>query len=162
MIALLGCSQQLITSAMAGPREDAAAAMKRCDTLADNKAWLDCHDAATAQMRAAIQATPAARPLMPQQFGQEDLRSARPNPASRGQIKRLTARVVNFSFSPTGYFTVALDNGQVWRQVDGDTNYARFRTPASRNLVNIERGFLRSYNLHIQGASEGYKVHRVK
>ena len=165
MIALLGCSQQLIASAMAGPREDAAAAMKRCDTLADNKAWLDCHDAATAQMRAAIQATPgapAAQPQMPQQFGQEDLRSARPNPASRGQIKRLTARVVNFSISPTGYFTVALDNGQVWRQVDGDTNYARFRTPASRNLVNIERGFLRSYNLHIQGASEGYKVHRVR
>jgi hypothetical protein len=165
VIALLSCSQQLVTGAMAGPREDAAAAMKRCDALADNKAWLDCHDAATTQMRTAIQATPGApvaRPQMPQQFGQEDLRSPRPNPASRGQIKRLTARVANFSFSPTGYFTVALDNGQVWRQVDGDTNYARFRMPASRNLVNIEHGFLRSYNLHIQGASEGYKVHRVQ
>ena len=137
--------------------------MKRCDSLADNKAWLDCHDAATAQMRAAIQATPgsATRPA-PQQFGQEDLRSARTNPAFRGQVKRLTARVMNFSISPTGYFTVELDNGQVWRQVDGDTNYARFRTPANRNLVNIEHGFLRSYNLHIQGGSEGYKVRRLK
>jgi hypothetical protein len=160
---LLSFSQHLVTGAMAGPREDAAAAMRRCDTLADNKAWLDCHDAATAQMRAAIQATPGPAARLPQQqFGQEDLRSARASPASRGPVKRLTARVMNFSISPTGYFTVELDNGQVWRQVDGDTNYARFRTPASRNLVNIEHGFLRSYNLHIQGGSQSYKVHRVR
>ena len=186
IIALLIVLQCSATDAIAGPREDAAAAMTRCDTLVDNKAWLDCHDAATAQMRAAIQSVPSgsvARPQAhrnrsndgffgglfghseagpPQQFGQEDLRPARANQASRGQAKSLSARVVSISFSPTGYFTVELENGQTWRQVDGDTNYARFRSPVSRNIVNIEHGFLRSYNLHIQGKSEGYKVRLIK
>ena len=182
MIALLNCTQPFVICAVAGPREDAAAAMTRCDRLVDNKAWLDCLDAASAQMRAAIRAlgAAAAQPQFPanrssggegrilghpeaappQQFGQEDLRSAHQN--ARGGAKRLTARVTNFSFSPTGYFTVELDNGQVWRQVNGDTDYARFRTPARLNLVNIERGFLGSYNLHIQGRSDGYKVRRVQ
>src|SRR3954464_3137449 len=46
----------------AGPREDAAAAMARCDSLKDNAAWLDCHERATTQMRAALSAAPRALP----------------------------------------------------------------------------------------------------
>lgn len=173
MILLLGCSTYFIADAIAGPREDAVSAMKRCDSLADNKAWLDCHDAASAQLRAAIQAPlgGGARPsgnrsvsgaALPQQLGQEYLPPARINPTARGRADRLTAKVSTFTFSSTGYFTVELDNGQVWRQVDGDTNYARFRTPVSRNLVNIEHGFLGSYNLHIRGKGQGYKVRRIR
>ena len=44
----------------------------------------------------------------------------------------------------------------------GDTDYARFRTPARRNLITIEHGSLGSYNLHIQGVSHGYKVNRIR
>jgi hypothetical protein len=46
--------------------------------------------------------------------------------------------------------------------VDGDTAYARFREPANRNVITIEHGFLGSYNLHIQGLSQGYKVERIR
>ena len=151
-------------AAWAGPREEAAAAMARCDAIADNAAWLDCHEKATAQMRAALAANPS-RPVPPAQaaasrFGADDL-PARPR-ANAPAPKKLTARVESISFSKNGYFTLQLDNGQWWRQIDGDTNYARFRTPANRNRITIEHGFLGSYNLHIQGLSQGYKVNRIR
>ena len=72
------------------------------------------------------------------------------------------ARAEDISFSKSGYFTIGLDNGQWWRQIDGDTNYARFRMPANRNIVTIERGFFGSYNLHIRGLNQGYKVDRIR
>ena len=154
-------------AAWAGPREDAAAAMTRCDAIRDNAAWLNCHERATAQMRAALAASPS-RPLPPAgtpdgatgRFGAENL-PQRPR-ANAPAPKRLTARVESVSFSKSGYFTLQLDNGQWWRQIDGDTNYARFRTPANRNLITIEHGSLGSYNLHIQGLSQGYKVNRIR
>jgi hypothetical protein len=154
---------------LAGPREDAAAAMARCDLIKENAAWLDCHERATAQMRAALSATPRALPPAPvrpadaaaaaQRFGAENLPT--PRAAARAP-KRLVARVREVSFSKNGYFTIGLDNGQWWRQLDGDTSYARFREPADRNIVTIEHGLFGSYNLHIRGLSQGYKVNRVR
>lgn len=150
--------------AWAGPREDAAAAMTRCDAIRDNAAWLDCHEKATAQMRAALAGSssrpPPAQAGAAARFGADDL-PARPR-AKAPAPRKLTARVTSVSFSKSGYFTLELDNGQWWRQLDGDTSYARFRTPANRNLVTIEHGFLGSYNLHIQGLSQGYKVNRIR
>src|SRR5438067_11852127 len=161
-------------AAWAGPRADAAAAMLRCDRLKDNAAWLECHERATTQMRAVLSAAPRASPPAPSaggarssnsagaapSFGEESL-SRRPR-GSASAPRRLVARVQEVSFSKSGYFTIALDNGQWWRQVDGDTAYARFREPANRNVITIERGFLGSYNLHIQGLSQGYKVERIR
>jgi hypothetical protein len=158
--------------AWAGPREDAAAAMARCDSLKDNAAWLDCHERATTQMRAALSAPSRALPPAPapgglrsgsgasaaSSFGEESL----PRRPRASAPKRVVARVQDVSFSKNGYFTVGLDNGQWWRQVDGDTAYARFREPANRNVITIERGFIGSYNLHIQGLSQGYKVDRIR
>lgn len=154
-------------AALAGPREDAAAAMARCDLIKENAAWLDCHERATAQMRAALSTVPRApTPIRPadagsaaQRFGAEDL--PRPRAAARAP-RRLVARVQEISFSKSGYFTIGLDNGQWWRQLDGDTSYARFREPAQRNIVTIEHGLFGSYNLHIQGLSQGYKVNRIR
>ena len=94
-------------------------------------------------------------------FGDEKLLAARPRANARA-LKKLVARAEDVSFSKSGYFTIELDNGQWWRQIDGDTNYARFRVPANRNIVTIERGFLGSYNLHIQGLNQGYKVNRIR
>jgi hypothetical protein len=154
---------------LAGPREDAAAAMARCDLIKENAAWLDCHERATAQMRAALSGTPRVLPPVPvrpadaagaaQRFGAENLPRSR---AATRAPRRLVARVQEISFSKSGYFTIGLDNGQWWRQLDGDTSYARFREPADRNIVAIEHGLFGSYNLHIQGLSQGYKVNRVR
>ena len=146
--------------------------MVRCDAIRDNAAWLECHERATAQMRAALTgSTSRPAPATPSQgraaergvarFGDENLPAARPRASARTPGK-LVARAEDISFSKSGYFTIELNNGQWWRQIDGDTNYARFRMPANRNIVTIERGFLGSYNLHIQGLNQGYKVNRIR
>lgn len=168
---LLAAVCLLQSRAWAGPREDAAAAMARCDALRDNAAWLDCHERATAQMRAALTGSMSRpTPVAPApgrvvdadvaRFGADDLPS---HPRVGGRAPRkLVAHLENVTFSKSGYFTIELDNGQWWRQIDGDTDYARFRTPARRNLITIEHGSLGSYNLHIQGVSRGYKVNRIR
>jgi hypothetical protein len=146
--------------------------MARCDALRDNAAWLECNEKATAQMRAALTgSTSRPGPAIPSQgraaergvarFGDDNLAAARPRASARTP-RKLVARAQDVSFSKSGYFTIELDNGQWWRQIDGDTNYARFRTPANRNIVTIEHGFLGSYNLHIQGLSQVYKVDRIR
>jgi hypothetical protein len=117
-------------------------------------------------MRAALAGSPSrTAPATPNQgvagFGDEKLPAARPRASTRAP-RKLVARAENVSFSKSGYFTIAFDNGQWWRQIDGDTNYARFRMPANRNIVTIERGFLGSYNLHIRGLNQGYKVDRIR
>jgi hypothetical protein len=57
---------------------------------------------------------------------------------------------------------VFLDNGQVWRQMQGDADRAHFRPKAKDNKVIISRGSLGSYNITINDSPKLYKVTRVK
>src|ERR1043165_8863281 len=108
-------------TARAGPREDAAAAMARCDAIRDNAAWLECHERATAQMRAALAGSSSApAPTIPNRgraaergvdrFADEHLPAARPRASAR-TARKLIARAEDISFSRSGYFTIELDNG---------------------------------------------------
>ena len=125
--------------------------MVRCDAIRDNAGWLECHEKATAQMRAALAgSTSRAAPGTPSQgraaereaehgvarFGDDNLPSARTRAGARSP-RKLVARADDVSFSKSGYFTIRLDNGQWWRQIDGDTSYARFREPINRNIVPV-------------------------
>lgn len=67
-----------------------------------------------------------------------------------------------YSFNKLGVFTVTLANGQVWRQVDGDTDHAHWTGPAARYVVRITHGFLGSFNFRIAGQPGLYKVLRVQ
>lgn len=65
-------------------------------------------------------------------------------------------------FDKYGIFTATLDNEQVWRQVSGDTELARWNKAAARHTVHISRGLLGSYNLQIKDNSGMFKVRRVR
>jgi hypothetical protein len=71
----------------------------------------------------------------------------------------MVAHVAKVSVNAFKQFTVTLDNGQVWRQLESDTAVARFTTA---NTVTISRGFLDSYSLSVAGAWGTYKVKRIK
>jgi hypothetical protein len=73
---------------------------------------------------------------------------------------RVVSRMKSFSFDHYGVFTVTLANGQVWRQLSGDTKYAHWKEPAAKYVVNISRGWLGSYNFQIRGNPGLYKVRR--
>jgi hypothetical protein len=101
----------------------------------------------------------------PQQFGSEQIA---PAPAQPGEppkaeeIESIAAGVTEYSFTPFGKFIVFLDNGQIWRQIEGDTDQAHFHRVAADNKVTISRGVFGSYNLQLNGGARIYKVNRVK
>ena len=108
--------------------------------------------------------TPPSKQTTPQQFGSESLP---PPPVKPGEtpppepIDRITATVSDVAFNPFGRFTVFLDNGQIWQQLQGDTDQAKF-PKGKTNQVTISRGMLGSYNLLVNDTPHYYKVKRIK
>jgi hypothetical protein len=105
-----------------------------------------------------------------QQFGNEALPPPPPPAPVPGQpappppptvIDSITAGVTDYAFNPVGRFTVFLDNGQIWNQVPGDSNVARFKK-SGPNSVTISRGLFGSYNLRVSGYPAIFKVTRLK
>ena len=146
--------------------------MARCSAIADPAARLACYDAA--QPPPGTTSTPPANrapgPARYPEFSsppQAQAPAPQPGATSGGNSFGATARgklvagVVSYSLSPSGRFTIVLDNGQTWKQVDSDDGVAQFRTQG-RNIVAISKGFLWSYDLKLNAASAVYKVTRIK
>ncbi len=99
----------------------------------------------------------------PQQFGSESLP---PPPAVPGAapppepLDHITASVSSVTYNPVGLFTVFLDNGQAWRQLERDTQ-ARF-SKDRKNQVTISRGPFGGYSLKIDDLVHTYGVKRIK
>ena len=77
-------------------------------------------------------------------------------------VDSITAGVSEFAYNPFGRFIVFLDNGQVWKQIEGDVDRAVFPKLGKDNKVTISRGFIGSYNLTINDSAKVFKVTRVK
>jgi hypothetical protein len=103
---------------------------------------------------------PVAAPAPEAQFGAEALkketRAATGQPEPLDEIHGVIAKL---AFSPIGRAIVTLDNGQVWRQVEGDTD--RFKGKEGETAT-IERALLGSYSLTVQGRNQMIKVQRVR
>lgn len=147
-------------------RDAVMSAAAGCTHVGDDRQWLDCYYAAAQSMRATLHLSPAPQtsPAMPMQqaagmhaaseFGKEAA-----SPAA--SINRVQSRMVSYKFNALGTFTVTLENGQVWQQVEGDTDHAHWNKPAPSYVVTIKRGFLKSYNFQVQGLPGLYKVLRI-
>jgi hypothetical protein len=92
----------------------------------------------------------------PQDFGKEQLRST--IPASED---RMTAEIADFHKDGHDRFTVALQNGQVWQQMAGDTGVAQFRSGSTHQVI-ISRGAMGSYDLRFNDRNATYKVLRLR
>jgi hypothetical protein len=94
------------------------------------------------------------------QFGAETLkkesREAAGAPEPLDEISGVIAKLV---FSPTGRAIVTLDNGQVWRQIEGDSDVFRGK---QGEKAKIERAILGTYNLTVDGRNQLIKVQRVR
>jgi hypothetical protein len=85
-----------------------------------------------------------------------------PPPPQPVEIDSITAGVTDYAFTPFGKFIVFLDNGQVWRQLQGDSGKAYFEKNPKDNKVTIERGFMGSYNLRVNDSNKVFKAERIK
>jgi len=105
----------------------------------------------------------------PQQFGSDQIPApatpAAPEPGAPPPpevVDSISATLTDYSFTPFHKFIIFLNNGQVWRQIQGDSEIAHFSRAAADNTVTIERGTLGSYNLRINDSNKVFKVTRVK
>lgn len=103
---------------------------------------------------------PQATSNKPADFGAEHLPQTRTASAEPERLNEMRANVRAVAYNPNGKFTVTLDNGQVWRQLDADTGSARFKKTG--DVVIISRGVLGSYNLVVDGRNSLFKVKRLK
>jgi hypothetical protein len=177
---------------LAEPADDLLAGLHKCAAVADDKARLACYDALAPQAQTVLathsapQESPRpatkeeqeswfgfdvgslfgsspAQQTTPQQFGSENLPSTRAKEeTAKAELESITAGVTEYAYTPFGKFIVFLDNGQIWRQLEGDADRAYFRKAAKDNKVTIGRGLIGSYNLTLNDSSKVYKVTRVK
>ena len=174
------------------PPQDVLEAVGRCAGVAENQARLACYDALAPRVKDALAAPPSALPgnraptadeqrswfgfdlaglfgsspaqqTTPQQFGSDRLPATHALEATAAAaVDSVAAGVSEVAYTPFGRFIVFLDNGQVWRQIEGDADRAIFKKPAKANKVTIARGFIGSYNLTINDSDKLFKVTRVK
>jgi hypothetical protein len=177
----------LVTPALADTRDDVLAAMQRCSVLQDDRTWLECTYGAQQLMRAKLGLQPAPdyqqRLVPPASGARMPVASAAappaatpparatvasaPTPRRRASFMQIlggtappvaVSSLASVDYDSRGVFTVTLQNGQVWRQVNGgDLPRARFHTGEK---VTVQPGVLGTYNLKTDGNSHPYKVER--
>lgn len=112
-----------------------------------------------------IFATPPEQQTTAEKFGADKLppppSEIAPN-AQPQELDSITENVSDVAFTPFGKFIIVLKNGQIWRQIEGDSEQAYFRKNAADNMVTISRGLLGSYNLKINDSVKLFKVTRLK
>lgn len=146
-------------------RDMVMAAALRCYATENERTWLDCYYAAAAPMRAELGLAPApqvavAQTPMPPSVPPPDRFGLKALPAPHAD--HIATRMASYTFDRNHSFTVILGNGQVWRQVSGDTHTAHWNKPADSYAVTVSHGSFSSFNFQVEGLPEVYKVDRVR
>lgn len=150
----------------AGPGAGRAAAFQAvldCRGLADSAARLACYDAAAARMDAAeakgdivvvdrALATTVHREAFGLPVPSLDFLTRMMPP---GDVDRVQATVRSARADPYGKWTLTLEDGAVWRQIDGDLG----RSPKTGSKVSIRKGAVGSFLMNIDGQT-AVRVHR--
>jgi hypothetical protein len=118
-----------------------------CSTIADSASRLQCFDRAAPGAREALvpKAADFGKPVLP--------------PV---EVAQVVAGVRQLSKTVRGRAVFVLDNGQTWRQIDGDDAQVQEPPPGTALKVTIERGIFGSYHLTIDGRNELVRVRRVE
>jgi len=159
----------LAGAAHADSTGDASAEIAKCTGIADSAARLKCFDAAAPGAVGAFPAQPAAEAPSRDGFGFSPPQAATKvedfgKPPPPPEIIQITAAVIKLARTARGRSIFILDNGQVWRQLDGDDADVQDPRPGKTMKVTIKMGLslLGNYNLTIEGRNGLIRVHRVK
>lgn len=173
---LLAAAAVIAAPAHANPARDALAEVAKCADIPVAADRLQCYDAA-AQGAKTVMSAPVERQAQSEEeegggvlswFGlerpvtkTEDFGKP-PVPTGPKEIKEISATVIEFAKNAYGRSIFILDNGQVWRQIDGDSTEVRDPPKGETMKVSIETGMLGSYSLRVDGRRGIVKVRRVK
>ena len=167
----------LVPPALGDTRDDVYAASQRCRILQDDRAWLECIYGAQQPMRARLGLPPATevqQRLVPPAGSSPAMAAApqRMQPASqappavhhRASIMQIltgsappvaVSTLASVQYDGENAFVATLQNGQVWRQVNGLGEKAPLKVGAK---ITITPGAMGSYNLKAGDSSHSYKV----
>jgi hypothetical protein len=126
---------------------DALSEFTRCAGIALPAERLKCFDTAAQGL--------ANLPTKEEGFG-------KPPPPRPDEITQIRATVLELAKTARGRAVFVLDNGQAWRQIDGDDTDVREPPPGKTIKVTIATGIFNSYNLTIEGRNGLIKVRRLK
>ena len=172
ILLLLCLSIGVAGAALADATQDALSEFVKCAGIKDSSERLTCFDAAALRARTALTELQApekrgildwfgfSRPRKPV-IKPDDFGKPQPPPAP-GEITQIGSTVLEFAKTLRGKGVFILENGQVWRQLDGDDTVVYEAPPGTAMKVTIELGFLESYNLMIEGRNGIIKVRRLK
>ena len=170
--------------AMATPAADALNAVAKCAEIAGTPERLQCFDTAAvgakrvlddARQQAEAEQkpesqesllswfgfSPAEKPVTkPEDFGQNV--SLAPKADQPPEITEISSKVLEFAQNAHGKSIFVLDNGQVWRQIEGDTTEFYYREKDGPMQIRISKGMMGSFILKVDGKSGSLKVRRVK
>jgi hypothetical protein len=148
-ISVLACISLVLFASLAHADRaaDALSEFTRCAGIALSSERLACFDTAAQGL-----ANPA-----PKAGG-----FGRPPPPQLDEITQISATVLELAKTARGRAIFILDNGQTWRQIDGDATDVRELLPGKTMKVTIATGIFNSYNLTIEGLNGLIKVRRLK
>ena len=150
-------------------QDSLATQLRQCSVIVGSVERLACYDQLARRPIPAL-AAPAQMPQRPMPslpadqaalFGADTLPQAAPVPAPRSPLESITSPVTDFSFDVRGHFIVTLANGQIWRQIEGDTPNAPLRKDRT-HTATISRAVLGSYSIHFDEPRGLFKVLRVR
>ncbi|MGK5081108.1 hypothetical protein [Janthinobacterium sp. HLX7-2] len=144
------------------------AAMLQCRSMADVSSRVKCYDAiplgsAAPAAPVASVAAVAAVATMPttqqreQSFGMESVKPVKV--AVPEESNSISSTIVGKFDGWSGNELIKLSNGQVWRIVDGSSAVL---PPATNAKVRVERNFVGTFFLKIDGTNNSPKVRRVQ
>lgn len=172
-----------VVPVQASPARDALTAVSKCMDIAGTAERLQCFDAAAPAARSVLSEAERQaearkkeeesgggmlawfgfaedeKPVTkPEDFGMKiEDRTSGPAP-----ITEISAKVIEHAKNPFGRSLFVLDNGQVWKQIDGDSTELHHRPSEGPMNVRIEKAFMGSFSLTVDGKNTKLKVRRVK
>ncbi len=148
-----------------------------CKSIAEDLERLRCFDQRTepsssavasaggqssgAGQSSAVQVASGQAQSIDESFGAEDL--AREREKQDKTPKSLNAKLVGLRFTQSGRYVITLDNGQVWRQITGDTDQLRLPRATGEGIpIIIKKGMLGSHKLRPASSKRSIRVERIK
>ncbi len=170
LIGLLAAAPLAISGALAQDAGNAAAdAAIACLEIEDTEDRLACLEAAAKDLKATRVIIEQDNALAPgdgrtaeDAFGAETLDATKREKREKSKSARLDAKVVEVRVNPYKDITVTLDNGQVWRQLQGDSETVHI--PAGERLytVTLKKGPLGNYRMRVNELKRWIRVTRIK
>jgi hypothetical protein len=154
--AAVACLEIVDAAARLACLEGAAREIKATRVRPETAEETTAANAATAPVVAAEGATEE------ELFGAEALDTVKKEKREKAKKFALNAKVVEFRLNRFGDVTAVLDNGQVWRQLQGDS--AQLPRPSDDKLytVRIKRGAVGSYVMTVNEMKRAVRVRRIK